>query len=484
MFIGLQNDFGGFDPKFSGVSMKFQEAEAYKLFWKINGMDRDPETVVKIGNEALESNDSNTAFTTFSIGTTLLHELRHFHDSLLTPFGNHIFRLRLNATVNGLQVGEKASDNRKFIVVPFSRWKGSSEERIEKVIQGTGLLIDDKKLINFPILGDNLSVAYDQVYKAYEAMNNLVYTNATEDMSYSIQPFHIFEASAILVQAQNVYTVFGEKQFELFYQQVLSDTNLSNYSIVLNLLDSLFIRKNWPINQKIRSTIISWCLFGDYESDGWDACPVNRFLKLFAHLARSNEPPTPGNAIEVFSYWDQLFNLTPVMDSLLKVSDTNKKVFNQLLKVNENVQIYEDLLSIFDARIKARDYMMDLLSSDMNSYVYPYEYQEKAEQWVSAPIKIQFQGIGLDANQPNIKSFFDIRRSIKTNNNAELIEDAVLKQQTTGIEFFDTELVTKVNDMFLMTDYYFRTSYRDEKDFDFVRESIRKSGVEPVELLW
>src|SRR5260221_3708 len=93
---GIQQDFGGFDPKFLGVTIKIASGENWQSV-KSQMEGRDPET------EFILAHPPRKAFELLSLATVLSHEFRHFHDFLVSPFGAEIFRSRIMALVNAQQ---------------------------------------------------------------------------------------------------------------------------------------------------------------------------------------------------------------------------------------------------------------------------------------------------------------------------------------------------------------------------------------------
>lgn len=64
--------------------------------------------------------------------------MRHFHDFILSPFGNTLYRLRLTTLINGLQViapkFEICREEHKFIPLPIPVWVSkSASEQAEKL---------------------------------------------------------------------------------------------------------------------------------------------------------------------------------------------------------------------------------------------------------------------------------------------------------------------------------------------------------------
>jgi hypothetical protein len=479
---GLQNDFGGFDSKFSGICLKFQESKAFDLFLLMNNANRDSDKVVRIGNDALANLENDKVFATFAIATTQPHELKHFHDSLLSPYGNHIFRLRVNAAINGMQLASRIIRNRKIIFVPFSKWKSLPKKDIEETLKRCVLYSQYKNMVEFPSLEEEWEVMRIETEKMYKIIQNLLLNNENSRLGIPIQPSHIFEASAILVQIQNVHYVFGVEHANLFIREILSNPSLKQYALVLKLLDILFSEKGWPNDFNAWATIIHWCLFGDFEKDGWNACPAARFIKLFVYLSEVGSLPIKENIWENLTRWDEIFSFVPVEESLRRVCITNKRVL-EATKIKFRDKKFDKLLALFESRVKAQSYLTEKVLDNIQQYVRPYSYQENSHKWIAAPVKVQFQGIGLPANSQEVNDILTAYRYKDSGNGEQLVISGIFKGQTMGIEFINPVISADVDDTFVISDYFFRNAFRNEQDFDIMRQMCRDKGVLPVEIL-
>jgi hypothetical protein len=167
----IQDDYGGFDSTFVGLTLRFWP-KSWDLFLRFHAKDRDPEEVIRIGNSALNKG-ADEAFDTFSMGTVMMHELRHFHDFILSPYGNHLFRLRLLAAVNGVQVIGGLRAKNPVIPVPLPKWRRmqSGERTIlaarwSKMLRLDGISFDDN-------LGPEGQRALFETEKAYQRIKGL-----------------------------------------------------------------------------------------------------------------------------------------------------------------------------------------------------------------------------------------------------------------------------------------------------------------------
>src|SRR5438093_714367 len=129
--MSIQLDFGGFDPIFPGVSISFSRSEAWRTF----------EAYTASSSPLPLSGSDEEIFETLSIISVLAHEVRHFHDSLLSPYAIRVFRLRFHTLLNILQVlPDLVKDGPNCIAVPLSKWGAFDQAERQKYLEELGNL--------------------------------------------------------------------------------------------------------------------------------------------------------------------------------------------------------------------------------------------------------------------------------------------------------------------------------------------------------
>src|ERR1043166_2489717 len=89
----MQRDFGGFDPSFVGVTLRFENEDAWRRYQAQNASP----TPLSVKGLPPESR-----FEALSLASVVSHEVRHFHDFLISPYSARVFSLRLKALINEL----------------------------------------------------------------------------------------------------------------------------------------------------------------------------------------------------------------------------------------------------------------------------------------------------------------------------------------------------------------------------------------------
>lgn len=153
-------------------------------------------------------------------------------------------------------------------------------DRWSRVLRLDGISFDDD-------LGPEGNRALFETEKAYQRIKDFASAPLNET-GILYQPYHLFEGSAIAVQANNVFTVFGVKHSELFLNYLLG--NKTDYTLPLRAWYALCQRNGQLIDIALLSAAITWSLLGNYSIEGWNACPTTRFAKLFALFEREGLP--------------------------------------------------------------------------------------------------------------------------------------------------------------------------------------------------
>ncbi len=115
----IAETFGTFEPRFYGVSVLLESPLAYQAF---------AATTAAIPRKT--SIPTLSPFEDICLATALDHEVRHFHDSLVSPFANRILMLRMMAAFNGLKAlnrGQRLGAN--CIPVPLIKWVATNEDQ-------------------------------------------------------------------------------------------------------------------------------------------------------------------------------------------------------------------------------------------------------------------------------------------------------------------------------------------------------------------
>jgi len=172
----FQNNCGGFNNCFPGPAINFSNFDAFASFLGNRGLNSPeefynfsmPEFVkyFSLGDSA--DKDSN-----FIYSSILLHETRHFHDCMLSPYADHLKSLKLNsildaARVLGLLCASCTPDKTNILITPILPWASLNEEERRKKLQRYEPFIKKKignkefDIIPIPFLDDTTQERIDR----------------------------------------------------------------------------------------------------------------------------------------------------------------------------------------------------------------------------------------------------------------------------------------------------------------------------------
>ncbi len=109
------NDFGGFSTRTCSVDLRFSRPEQFDHFVK---------AWTQRGSPKLDGHSTEERIELVSVGTTLEHELRHYHDFLLGYASLHNYWLRLQAIMNAAPIMDRMLRSREVdkLVFPVINW--------------------------------------------------------------------------------------------------------------------------------------------------------------------------------------------------------------------------------------------------------------------------------------------------------------------------------------------------------------------------
>ena len=116
----VQRDFGGFDSKFLGVSVRIESERFFHILDELA-------TTGAIDPSLVSRSEPQQGFEAVSAASVITHEARHFHDFLIAPAGAAILALRLLAYLNAIQFLSAMRDGEIWktancLPIPLPRW--------------------------------------------------------------------------------------------------------------------------------------------------------------------------------------------------------------------------------------------------------------------------------------------------------------------------------------------------------------------------
>lgn len=475
--MAIQPDYGGFNSRFLGIQLRFHAAHPEGFSEFIRFLGSTPDQVVALGNAALQASPER-AFHVFSVATTLAHEMRHFHDFLLSPLSQAIFRLRVAAIFHGIQ-GVPDIKRLGFVPVPLTRWlRLPAEEQASRLRQWAGFLKNGPDVFSLSEQQRSMLFMADDGYLT-------VQRKMVSQRLPKIQPVHLFEASALLVQYHSIVQLFGEPHAAQFIASLYQHSDTDNYKLIFNMFVNLWHKWSAEWDFRAMSAVLTWSIAGAGTDADDDDYPTVRFLRLFHYLEQTGLPVF-GNAVaDWFAQWDAALGSVPMADNLSAAVAQNETLLQQL---EENPPVADKLfMEVADGCLQAMR-SLTTLSRQMltdfqlwaEAYVDPAQYVNQ-EQFIACPIRMDFMGGGIEARRFD-GSAFQLWRAI-TDEKGDTFALSVYLPPTGNNRPVTTEAILSTAVTLEFGDLLFNEFNRDSGDLDAIRHAFRHSlNVVPLEV--
>lgn len=475
--LAVQPDYGGFNARFLGVQLRFHAShpDAFGEFMTV--LTAAPERVLALGNSALKASNAR-AFHVFALGSVLAHELRHYHDFLLSPLSQAVYRWRVAGIFHGIQ-GVPDIMRQGFVPVPLTRWvKLAADEQASLLRQWAGLFT------RAPIAFELPHAARAMLMLAHEHYSKLHGTLVSQRV-VQLQPPHLFEASAVLAQYHCVRRVFGDAHATRFISALYALDVPTEYKLVLNMLGNLWHKWGEGWDMRAMSAMLIWSIAGATCNPDDDDSPTIRFLRLFQLLEHQGLPAAGLPVVDWFAQWDAALDSCPLEQRLQAAVAENEKL---LTLVTHNQPEGDKLFRVIaDGCLQAMQ-SLTALSRQMltdfkripEAYVDPALYADQS-QLVACPIRVDFLGGGVEAHRFRDSGFRPWRTATDANGNT-LVTSAYLPA-TGANQSASTDAILNAAMTMEFGDLLFCEFSRGGADFDAIRQSVRTTlGIVPLEV--
>lgn len=351
-----QDDFGGFNPRFPGVTIRVASQAAYDEFVSFlasppafGGLPEDKEE--SLGPILMRS--------------VMEHEIRHYHDFLLGSYSGMLFRSRLQAILNGIKalrtVKELSGD---VFPLPLSGWMILTvEEQNIRLEEWAAFSIGVKNPVAIPVpavskeallqpreagvyaIGDDDPAAAFSLLAEYAARGYARIQEMVEEAGDSsgsvyrrlITPANIQEVLASNVQLHAILQAQGEQQARAFVRFFLTGSNLPFARLWRLLVDvslrwmPAIVKYEDALERTLAAsfqvmTIGTWTLLGCHIKEGGAASPGVRLTNLLKHLlvdraGVNTARNTSTGVAATWDYWDTALGLNPWRVSLKESLD-------------------------------------------------------------------------------------------------------------------------------------------------------------------
>jgi hypothetical protein len=419
----IQWDFGGFNPRFLGITQEFDSPEAYEAWQHYLSTD--------------EPGVQSTQFGEMAVKSVLDHEVRHYHDALISPYGAEAFRARLMCLVNAVPALRRARDRPgNCVPCPVSRWASLNDHsRLACLAEWNSLPIAGRpwRPIEVPsvtraqlaalepsvLRTDNLTadaafrvnmLAALRAYASLDALNSS--TRQVDDVEFLSA--HFFEIPALAVQIQSILQLRGligaSKFMHFLLDSLLPYARLWQLYFKVGLILARRRHPGRPTSELVFATLpdimaaSTWCLLGSYELDGSAASPPERMETLASHLlaTASEARALPSSTGALWDSWDEVTLTTPWRDSLralLVYTKRGLRTLEQVVSSSGAEEISELALTLLDRYARHQREAVERLLGDPDEFALPHKYIDGAALYPKPLLRVKLNGFAVELHE-------------------------------------------------------------------------------------
>ena len=408
----VQRDYGGFDSAFFGVTLRLSGATDYDLYRKL----RLGETFPVEGHY-----QEDELCHVLQLATVASHEIRHFHDSLISPYGALAVRARVGMALNWLQLLDQIlNSGANCLPFPMSRWcrlsdkaRGAQKKEWGKPPEGAAWVEVPLPHITPAMVRELDTKKLDVSKEGKRAIKSLIlaghwYRNKLDALSsdrcelenVSIESWEIFELSALLVQIADVAAFENKRGYRwpARFADYIMKTESNRYGEILRLVARLGQSLGEPFVYRA-NLICQWSLLGAHAPRSPEESPARRFAALWRHVRKHGFPAgdDPG---AIFALWSKELKLsTPneglertrtIIDALRKAI-ADAAAYGALLKLKWKEEFHQFRCYI-EQVASASDHLRTAVLRDPQNYVDPYRYLKHHNDFPNMIIRTMVDG--------------------------------------------------------------------------------------------
>jgi len=502
--VGVQQDFGGFDPSFLGVTIRFGSDRSWQIYE--NAVESAEPLPIPAGNSSEET------FETISITSVLSHEVRHFHDFFLTSYSAYLFRLRIQLLLNILELLPRLTESDghyNCVPIPISKWCVlSAVERTRQLSRLPGRAdgkpwvavdlpyLDKKALEPAPgpkIVEDSMEAVQNLIAAAIRGQSrirDLTYNPQTVSDTASFQPWQIFELSGLLVQMQEIWHYYGVPETESFTNYLISSK--TPYGAILRVAWHMWGKTQRPLDSGLTSAMVTWSLLGSYERDAWKACPTERFVRLWTHVAKHGMPQAGARFTSLFEEWSRATELSTIDEGLSDALRTFRRAHDAVrdfakVKGSFSAESFGPfLLRVLDGVVKTSEHMIAAFRQNPDRYVYPHLYIEHISSFANPSVRLLADGGFIRFNSPKKGREKDhiVEWAVEQGSD-NLIASMIVPSSLSEHVFLEAHDVHRLSAMIALTDFLFADKARARADIQRTgRVWFSQSDLKPIEMFW
>ena len=425
----LRSDYGGFNPRFIGVSYLFDSFDDYEV---VQDYLTGPDVPARTGGEA-------PSLHRIALTSVADHESRHYVDFLLSPYSMTVFRMRLQGLLNGVQaVNTMRHIEGDAVPVPLTRWATLADaERQTRAADWADLFGEPVRPVTLPartrddLLTDlphtvepishlpaqeQFERHADSAMRAYARIGQLTEGFDVPASRTYLRPPYLHEVSAYTVQLAAVWSGQGMAEFGQLMSFLLDSEapQAQAFRICLRLAqlleppaDAAGMEATVLLPLRRIPSITTWALLGNYRLDGPRGCPSSRLIRLIEAVTSSPDPSRwsgdMGDAASISHMWDR-------WDRQIGVTSWRTGLHQNLTMTGRGAAQYERVRDLWPGsdeilgavigvlRQVAADQQLvtRTLLRDLAAFVDPFRYVHIPAAGMPHPdVRFEFRGFGV-----------------------------------------------------------------------------------------
>jgi len=467
MSILKQTVYGNFEPNFLGVSLSypFGEYERFQSIWNSS----DPDKVIWKGDQMLNRNPEK-AVQFFSLATAVTHEIRHFYDFFLSPIGNFIFRIKLACVFNGIQL---LPCFKKLIVpVPLTIWLDKKTYDQQEYINNISYLITKKVFTEFDKNDDCIyHKMLMETQKNYSTLEQLRKYSCYNIADTELTDAHLFESSAIICQAQEIYNIFGLPHAE-FFLSYLMKKKLS-YTLVIKTLCGIWDNIPLIYTLSYMNAVISFCLLSNiFDENDKNNSPISRFIQIVKLLLKYRSKVLNKLPSELLCDWIEIFykkDVKDIFNSTEKRNGTLYKTFSEV--ADKDNEFSQKILHTFRNFIELHKYIRYHYLSNIDNYLVPYNFNNDKSIWFVPPIITRLYGGGLLFDKDKFEKNKIYPIEFNESNNKKFV--TIYLKNVSNQKIINTDIAIETLTYMNTTDYLFYKYRRNDQEYTWTKKILK-----------
>lgn len=357
------------------------------------------------------------------------HELRHYYDYLLSPMSSQITTERLDSVLHiadFVRLARASSPGTNALPVPLPKWCKTDKATRRSIVGSANALRrrlgrPDLSLPDLPVFHQRASfdVAAQALHgrqmqagaqsgrenemhrilarlcASYERIERLVRYAPPPEGDPWLQPFHVYEASALITQMTEHLIVGGDEALDRFMRSLEGGGH--DFTVGLRVLMSVLRERFRQVDLRCASMVCTWAMLGDPRGDGDRESLPYRFHQVVKEILDNGLPPKP-DVQATFAYWDERLDHPSAFEAVSFSLEHEARWHDKLMRnavlsdgLSEKVgrgMTLERALDLGRKYLQQRRIVVEAFLRDPDSYIDPIEYSRMVHDLPRPPVRV------------------------------------------------------------------------------------------------